>query len=168
MSDELAKMSLKELIAHGKLGQLNLKRRKGKLPCQYGDVDLEKPKEAEIFGDKEEMAREKEAERKLIEQERLRDKEERKKLFQEQRARKKEERIELEKEESLIKRMKKSRNQSPKSLRIKPLTPQEQLECEHLMRLYDNDIGKVAMKLWVSPIAVQTYWLNKSKEIKAK
>lgn len=152
MSDELAKLSLKDLIAQGKLGQLDLKRKK----------------EAEILKDKEEILREKEAQRKLKQEERLKDKEERKKLFQEQRARKKEERIELEKQELLIKKIRRSSNQSPRTLRIKPLTPQQQLDCDRLMRLYDFDIGKVAMELWVSPVSIQVYWLNKSKEKKVK
>lgn len=168
LSDELAKLSLKDLIAQGKLGQLDLKRKKGRLPCPCEAIEHEKPKEVEILRDKEEILREKEAKTKLKQEERLRDKEERKKLFQEQRARKEEERIRKREEKARRLAILEAPKPPKKGYRIRPLTIDEERDCDRLMGLYGEDISLIARILRVNPIVIQAYWLNKSKEKKVK
>jgi hypothetical protein len=107
MSDELAKMSLKELIAQGKLGQLDLKRGMVEVTCTQANNEIA-----------------------------------------EERIKKKEKKL-------------KSPKIPKKGYKIRPLTIDEERDCDRLIGLYGEDISLIARTLKVNPVVVQTYLLNK-------
>lgn len=120
MRDELAKLKLKDLIAQGKLSQLDLKRGMVEVGCTQANYQIA-----------------------------------------EERIRKRE-----EKARRLVKL--KAPKLPKKRYKIRPLIPSEQLDCDRLIGLYGDDISLIARILKVNPVVIQTYWLRKLKEKKAK